>query len=127
MKPLLIPILDIHYYLPDFSGFDPTIIFNTKEKFIVNMDIDKIMKLKEEQKKKDSEKVKLKENYLRQIYIKSNPALADKLLKISDSLDLGKEEEFSVFKEEKDTKNNAENNTENKEEQINTKKTCCGN
>ena len=116
MKPLLIPILDIHYYLPDFSGFDPTIIFNTKEKFIVNMDIDKIMKLKEEQKKKDSEKVKLKENYLRQIYIKSNPALADKLLKISDSLDLGKEEEFSVFKEEKDTKNNAENNTENKEE-----------
>ena len=112
MKPLLIPILDIHYYLPDFSGFDPTIIFNTKNKFIVNMDIDKIMKLKEEQKKKDDENVKLKENYLRQIYIKSNPALADKLLKISDSLDLGKEEEFSVFKEEKDTKNNAENNTE---------------
>ena len=114
MKPLLIPILDIHYYLPDFSGYDPTTIFNTKEQFIVNMDIDKIVKLKEEQKKKDDEKVNLKENYLRQIYNKSNPALADKLLKISDSLDFGKEEEFSVFKEEKDSKNNAENKTETK-------------
>ena len=60
------------------------------------------MKLKEEQKKKEEEKDNLKENYLRQIYNKSNPALADKLLKISDSLDFGKEEEFSVFKEEKD-------------------------
>ena len=113
MKPLLVPILDIHYYLPDFSGFNPDTIFNSKEKFIVNMDIDKIVKIKEEQKKLDEEKIHLKENYLRKIYIKSNPALADKLLKISNSLDFGKEEEFSFFKEEKDTKNNIEAKKEN--------------
>ena len=70
-------------------------------------------KIKEEQKKLDEEKIHLKENYLRKIYIKSNPALADKLLKISNSLDFGKEEEFSFFKEEKDTKNNIEANKEN--------------
>jgi hypothetical protein len=43
MKPLLVPILDIPYYLPDFSGFDSSTIFNTKNKLIVNMDIDKIV------------------------------------------------------------------------------------
>ena len=109
MKPLLVPILDIHYYLPDFSGFNPDNIFNTKEKFIVNMDLDKIKKIKDEQKNNEEEKVDLKENYLRKIYIKSNKALADKLLKISDSLDFGKEEEFSVLKDD----NNKEENENN--------------
>ena len=109
MKPLLAPILDIHYYLPDFSGFNPDNIFINKEKFIVNMDIDKIVKIKEEQKTKEGKKENLKENYFRKIYIKSNPVLADKLLKISESLDLGKEEEFSFFKEEKDNEKNKEN------------------
>ena len=107
MKPLLVPILDIHYYLPDFTGFDPSNIFISKNKFIVNMDIDTIAKLKEELKEQDKNK-DLKENYLRKIYIKSNKALADKLLKISDSLDFGKEEEFSILNEEKDAKNNNE-------------------
>ena len=109
MKPLLAPILDINYYLPDFSGFDSSKIFNTKEKFIVNMDLDKIKKIKDEQKNNEEEKVDLKENYLRKIYIKSNKALADKLLKISDSLDFGKEEEFSVLKDD----NNKEENENN--------------
>ena len=108
MKPLLVPILDIPYYLPDFSGFDSSNIFNTKNKLVVNMDIDKIVKTKGESKKED-EKKNLKENYLRKIYTNSSPTLADKLLKISDSLDFGKEEEFSVFKEEKENKNNSEN------------------
>jgi hypothetical protein len=117
MRPLLTPILDIHYYLPDFSGFNPDNIFINKEKFIVNMDIDKIVKIKEEQKTQQEKKENLTENYLRKIYIKSNPVLADKLLKISDSLDFGKEEEFSFFKEEKETKNNDEKvkNKESKE------------
>ena len=115
MKPLLVPILDINYYLPDFSGFDSTTIFNTKEKFLAYMDIDKIKKIKDDKIKED-EKKSIKENYLRKIYMKSNPDLADKLLKISDSLDFGKEEEFSVFKEEKDTKNNSEENKNNEEE-----------
>ena len=115
MKPLLVPILDIPYYLPDFSGFDSSKIFNTKNKLVVNMDIDKIVKNKGESKKEE-EKKNLKENYLRKIYTNSSPALADKLLKISDSLDFGKEEEFSVFKEEKETKSNSENKDENKDE-----------
>ena len=132
MKPLLAPILDIHYYLPDFTGFDPATIFNNKDIFIVNMDIDKIMKVKEEQKKEG--KTILKDNYLREIYIKSNPLLVDKLLKISDSLDFGKEEEFSVFKEDKylrqktqlkkednkiEDNNKNENNHQEEEEQKN--------
>ena len=106
MKPILVPILDIHYYLPDFSGFNPDKIFNIKDKFIVDMDLDKIKKIKDEQK---NEKTDLKENYLRKIYIKSSKELADKLLKISESLDFGKEEEFSVEKED----NNEEENEKN--------------
>ena len=121
MKPLLVPILDIHYYLPDFSGFNPENIFNNKEKFIVNMDLDKIIKLKEEQKKSEDEKINLKENYLRKIYIKSSTSLAEKLMKISDSLELGKEEEFSIFKEEKEEN---ENNN-NKEEKNKNYYLCC--
>ena len=103
MKPLLVPILDIKYYLPDFTGFDPSKIFNNENQFIVNMDIDKIRKNKEEQKIENEEKTNLKDNYLRKIYKKSNPALAEKLIKISESLDFGKEED-SVFKEEKESK-----------------------
>ena len=131
MKPLLVPILDINYYLPDFSGFNPENIFNEKEKFIVNMDLDKIKIIKEEQKKTEDEKLNLKENYLRKIYIKSSSALADKLLKISDSLELGKEEEFSILQEEKESKsndneksnnNNKENEKEKKEEKKKEKK-----
>ena len=125
MKPLLVPILDIPYYLPDFTGFNSSTIFNTKNKLVVNMDIDKIVKSKGESKKED-EKKSLKENYLRKIYTNSSPALADKLLKISDSLDFGKEEEFSVFKEEKEIKNTSENNdgkeVQNENEKEKTKK-----
>ena len=117
MKPLLAPILDIHYYLPDFTGFDPATIFNYKEQFIVNMDIDKLKKVKEGHKKK--EKLASKENYLRQIYFKSNPSLEEQLLKISDSLDFGKEEEFSVFKEDQNSKQKSEKNENNENKENN--------
>ena len=36
---------------------------------------------------------KKEENYLREIYIKSNPEVEEQLLKISNNLDFGKEEE----------------------------------
>ena len=39
-------------------------------------------------------KKKLRENYLRKIYLKSNPNLAESLQKISNNLDLGKEDTF---------------------------------
>ena len=118
MKPLLVPILDISYYLPDFTAFNPDTLFNTQNKFIVNMDIDKIKIIKEDQKKQD-EKIDLKQNYLSKIYTKSNPALADKLLKISESLDFGKEEEFSVFKEEEKEKNDSNEDKEKEKKEKN--------
>ena len=46
MKPVLEPILDISYYLPAFSEFNPETLFNPlknqKTKFKLTMDIDKI-------------------------------------------------------------------------------------
>ena len=55
MKPILVPILDIDYYLPSFSDFDTSKLFylegnKTGNKFILNLDIDKILKLSEQNK-----------------------------------------------------------------------------
>ena len=52
MKPILVPILDIDYYLPSFSDFDTSKLFllegnKTGNQFILNLDIDKILKLSE--------------------------------------------------------------------------------
>ena len=50
MRPILVPILDINYYLPEFSGFKKKDLFipsNEKEYKII-LDIDKILKLKEQ-------------------------------------------------------------------------------
>ncbi len=44
MRPLLVPILDIEYYLPRFTGFDTKNFFNKEPKKIINLDIDKILK-----------------------------------------------------------------------------------
>ena len=118
MKPLLVPILDMDYYLPDFAGFNPVDLFNHKNKILINMDLDKIKKKKEESTTK-GEEVDSKENYLKKIYIKSNSSLADKLFRISDSLDFEKEREFIIFNEEKELKNNQENNEEKKENEEN--------
>ena len=118
MKPILVPILDIVYYLPSFSDFDITRLFkntnnNKKEnKYELNLDIDKILKISEQnqialkniQKTFGQDKSNnLKENYLRNIYIKSNKELAEILFKIANKLDLGKEEEFALI-EKKSTK-----------------------
>ena len=111
MKPLLIPILDMSYYLPNFTGFKKDDLFYNNPKFIVNMDIDKNTKLTDDLIKRRETKIISKENYLRKIYIKSNPNIFEKLSKISDSLDLGKEDEFSILKE--DNKNDNDNNNKN--------------
>ena len=107
MKPILVPILDIEYYLPEFSGFKIDSLFiknnETKEKFKLTMDIDKILKLSEQNQIamnniKESfgeKKGKTRENYLRKIYLKSNKELAESLKNITNNLDLGKEEEFT--------------------------------
>ena len=113
MKPLLVPILDIEYYLPDFSGFDSKKLFKENSKQIINLNIDQILKIEDSQNLPENteiessyndnninnndlifeEKKEKEENYLREIYIKSNPVIAEQLLKISNNLDFGKEEE----------------------------------
>ena len=123
MKPLLVPILDINYYLPTFSNYNPETMFKEKNDdknnntFKLCMDIDKILKLSEQNQivmeniKKtfgDTKKI-IKYNYLRNIYLKSNKDLYDNLLKISNNLDFGKEEEFALL-------NNQNKKTKNKKE-----------
>ena len=101
MKPILEPIIDVSYYLPEFSGFDPKNLFLNDEDdkiYKLNMDIDKVLKTPETivQDNNDSNTSKENEdNYLINIYKKSNPILYEKLLKISNNLEFGKEEEFS--------------------------------
>ena len=119
MKPIITPIIDISYYLPEFSAFDPKNLFNKPKKdgkdkntFLLSMDIDNILK----SNKKESlfeQSTNLKENYQRSIYNKSNPELAKSLLKISNHLDFGKEEEFYFIEKEKNSKID-ENSKKNK-------------
>ena len=106
MKPILEPIIDISYYLPEFSGFNPKKLFlpdNQDKIFKLNMDIDKILKTSEynnqENSSEDNNK-NLKENYLVNIYKNSNPELYQKLLKISNNLEFGKEEEFFLVQKD---------------------------
>ena len=114
MKPILVPILDINYYLPDFSNFDKNKLFKKTEgeevnaiKSSINVDIDKILKTNEQNqislkniKENLSHESDVLENYLRKIYTKSNPNLAENLFKISNKLDFGKEEEFTFLKKD---------------------------
>ena len=45
MKPILVPILDISYYLPEFSGFDKKKLFRKAiNENKINLDIDKVLK-----------------------------------------------------------------------------------
>ena len=107
MKPILKPVLDINYYLPKFSAFNPQKLFNTKKDNFFSLDIDKILRNESNQslmnnvKESFGKKTTIKENYQRAMYIKSNPQLAYNLFKISSRLDFGKEEELTIFKNEK--------------------------
>ena len=119
MKPILVPILDMQYYLPTFSKFTPEKLFKDKDSnknennFGLNMDIDKILKsndlnqslIKNLKKNFESESCpNIQENYLRKLYTKSNESLSEKLLLIANKLDFGKEEEY-IFIKRKSTKN----------------------
>ena len=107
MKPILVPILDISYYLPEFSGFNwVKNLFkdgnyeNEKNKFKLNLDIDKVLKTYDQNvqdtiSETSKEKEENDENYLITIYKKSNPVLYQKLLNIANNLEFGKEEEFA--------------------------------
>ena len=116
MKPVLEPILDIAYYLPAFSGFNTATLFNPikndkNTKFKLIMDIDKILKSYEQSNIKEIKnklEEKNDENFLRNIYVKSNPDLAQSFQKIANSLDLGKEEEFTIIQESKSKNNKKE-------------------
>ena len=108
MKPVLEPILDISYYLPAFSGFNPETLFNEekaeKNKFKLILDMDKILKSSDQNSLKEIKNnlnEKSEENFLRHIYAKSNPELAESFQKIANSLDFGKEEEFKIIRESK--------------------------
>ena len=111
MKPLLVPILDISYYLPEFSGFNPETLFNKEKNEIPHsktkliMDIDKVLKSSEQNNIKEIKKnFQENENFLREIYTKSNPQLAESLTNISNNLDFGKEDEFTIIKNDKNDK-----------------------
>ena len=120
MKPILVPILDIEYYLPSFSSFDISKLFkentlsNTANEFVLNMDIDQILKLSEKNQLalkniqktfgQDKSNNKLRENILRNIYIKSNKDLAENLFQIANKLDFGKEEEFTFIEKKNSSK-----------------------
>ena len=117
MKPVLEPILDISYYLPAFSGFNPQNLFNpdkneNKNKFKLIMDIDKILKSSEQSMVKEIKnkliEEKNEENFLRNVYAKSNPELAESFQKIANSLDFGKEEEFAIIQDSKSKTNKKE-------------------
>ena len=105
------PILDISYYLPEFSGYDKKDLFREEiSENKINLDIDKVLKLSENNSEeiiKEKNKEKKKENFLLKIYRRSNLTLFEKYQKIANNLEFGKEEEF--FHIEKDSKKAEEN------------------
>ena len=105
MKSLLVPIIDISYYLPNFTHFNSNDLFYNSPDIISNMDIDKDSIVDEDLIKRKETKVITNDNYLKKIYAKSNLTLFKKLSQISDSLDLGKEDEFSILKGENNSQN----------------------
>ena len=113
MKIIIVPILDISYYLPEFSGFNPDNLFNSNGKnkdklFKLTIDMDTIFNSFEEKNLQLNNDKQNKENFLRNIYIRSNPELAKGFLKLANHLDFGKEEEFFFIE------NNPENIKNNK-------------
>ena len=123
MKPILVPILDISYYLPEFSGFDTKTLFlkegsnSNNKKLMINLDIEKLLKTYDQSSQgstKEKEKTNNTENYLISIYKKSNFVLYEKYLKIANNLEFGKEEEFAYIERETSKKKN-DNKEEKKE------------
>ena len=94
-RPCLIPILDIDYYLPNFTSFNTSNLFREKPVGKIILDMDQIFKSQTQNSTEQNEKAKIESNnYIRDIYRKSNSELSYAYLKISNKLDFGKDEEI---------------------------------
>ena len=72
IQPLLAPILDIDYYLPEFKKFDKSKLFNKNNyNYRINLDIDDILKEEIEEQTIDKINYKINKfgfNYLKSLY-----------------------------------------------------------
>ena len=123
MKPLISPIIDINYYLPEFTDYNKDTLFrhDNKNKEIKSnnndfiLDIDNLLKMPNDQKdlvnnkkttinNNNEENLKTllknedesKKIILNQIYHKSNSKFCEFLIKLSNILDFGKDEELEI-------------------------------
>ena len=72
VQPLLTPILDIDYYLPDFKKFDKNKLFNKNNyNYRIKLDIDEILKEEVKEKENKSNKKIFKKNEFGFNYLKS--------------------------------------------------------
>ena len=127
MKPILMPILDLDYYIPNFTHYDINFMFtddtmkNKKDK--INLDIDQILKIDENSSNNNNnteineKEISPIDNYLRHIYKNSNVELAKNYLLISKTLDLGKDND--------EYRPSNKNKSNNKEEKNKNYYLCC--
>ena len=115
MKPLIAPILDLDFYLAKFTNFEKEKLFNkninkndqdTNNYFDLILSIDKIFEITQKNKNNTNNNINsnliienIKENesdenknYLKQIYLKLDPKLYQKYLKISSNFQGNKNE-----------------------------------
>ena len=134
MRPLLAPIFDINYYLPEFTNFDKKKLFmedNSKENNIsydLMLDFENILIICIYNKKKDNNLLnKVPKNILREIFYKSNKKYYDALEKISKLLksELIGKKEYLILKDKNKEENllKKDNNLKEKTEELTTKET----
>ena len=115
MKPLLMPILDLDYYIPNFTHYNVNEMFmddsmkNKKDK--INLDIDEILNNEQNSNLDNEKEISPCDNYFRYIYRYSNNELAKNYLLIQKSLDSGKDND--------DYRNSRKNKSQNKDENKN--------
>ena len=114
-RPCLIPILDLDYYLPNFTSFKKETLFRTRSESTIQLDMDQVFRTQAQNATEQNEKNDGANNYIKDIYRKSNSELSYIYLKISNKLDFGKDEEiinllqknFSASKNDATKKNKA--------------------
>ena len=91
-RPCLIPILDLDYYIPDFTKFNVKTLFkDTHEQFKLGLDIDAMLKMYTTTTDKSDVSKFDNVNFIRQIYKRSNPELSYSYFKINNKMDLAKD------------------------------------